>query len=131
MKITKKILIVDDDIFFLEALSEALEEVGYKALKAKSWADITEIIALTVPDVILLDLVIPSLDGAKICRILKKNRKTQNVPVLLYSGKKPEELQKIAQEVGIQGVLEKSNDFDQIVINIIRFFKSLNSKEMN
>lgn len=123
----RSILIVDDDVFFLKGLSDALEEAGFASLTAKSWADIMEILSRKIPDLILLDLVIPSLDGEKICNVLKKNKKTSSIPILLYSGQKKDELQNIAIRSGAQGIIEKSTDFEEIIINIYSFLKSWNS----
>ncbi|MBN2384329.1 response regulator [bacterium] len=124
MKIRKTVLIVDDDAFFLKGLSETMEEVGLRVLTAISWADMTPLLRTNVPDIILLDYINPSLDGIKICNILKKSRRTQNVPILLYSGLKPEELKQRAQEVGAQGIIEKSHDFAQITHMVLRFLRT-------
>lgn len=119
----KKVVIVDDDEFFLKGLSDVLDKAGFHTLVAKSWVDLAEITADVIPDLILLDLVMPSLSGEKICNVLKRQRKTRDIPVLLYSGQEREKLESLARECGAQGIVEKSKDFEEIVFAIIHFLK--------
>lgn len=121
MKEQKTVLIVDDNTFFLRGLSECIEKANIKALTAESWVAITELLQSSLPDLIVLDLVIPSLDGTKICNVLKKSNRTKHIPVLLYSSNKPDELKQLAKDVGADGTLDKSNDFEKIVEDIREF----------
>lgn len=85
----KKILIVDDDKNIRELLSETLKKDGFTVISAKD-AD-SCFIKLeenknTPPDLIILDLNLPGVSGWDICKILKKEKKTQHIPVIMITG---------------------------------------------
>jgi DNA-binding response OmpR family regulator len=80
-----KILIVDDDENILDALSLVLADEGYTIDSLTDGSKITERIRKFSPDVILLDVLLSGIDGRDICRKLKSDPKTKNIPVIMIS----------------------------------------------
>ncbi len=81
------VLVVDDSPTVRTVLSEVLERRGYRTYLAESGMEALTRIQETMPDLVLLDVTMPHLDGFKICRVLKDNDLTAHVPVVFLSGK--------------------------------------------
>ncbi|NER84538.1 MAG: response regulator [Leptolyngbya sp. SIO1D8] len=79
------ILLVDDQPENLKLLSDLLEEQGYEVRQAMNGGIALQAIALTPPDLILLDIHMPELDGYTVCQTLKTNPKTEDIPVIFVS----------------------------------------------
>ena len=79
------ILIVDDTLANLKLLSNFLKEEGYKVHPANSGALALQSVAKKKPDLILLDIRMPDMDGYEVCAVLKSNSETRNIPVLFVS----------------------------------------------
>ena len=81
------ILLVDDRPENLKLLSDLLEEQGYEVQQAINGVVALQAIAIACPDVILLDIHMPELDGYTVCQRLKANPQTQDIPVIFISAK--------------------------------------------
>src|SRR5476651_1751509 len=81
----KKILAVDDDLFILDALTELLKYSGYDVESTPNGEDVFKKIDEYVPDLILLDVMLAGLDGREICKKIKNNESTKNIPVIMVS----------------------------------------------
>ena len=82
---TGKILVVDDTPSSIGLVSTALEGAGYTVFLASSGDKALERAALIAPDLILLDIVLPGMDGYEICRRLKAEESTKDIPVIFLS----------------------------------------------
>ncbi len=80
-----KILLVDDNSANLRVLRESLEELGCKILVAKNGESALDIVRKACPDLILLDTVMPEMDGYEVCRRLKEDEATRHIPVLFLT----------------------------------------------
>jgi DNA-binding response OmpR family regulator len=85
MEKLKKILLVDDEEVFLEALSEQLKEAGYDVVWAKDGLEGIEKARSEKPDLILLDLLMPRLDGVSALKQLKAAEDTKSIPVVILT----------------------------------------------
>ncbi len=81
----KKILAVDDDLYILDALTELLKYSGYDIYTTPNGDEVFNKIDEHVPDLILLDVMLSGFDGREICKALKTNTKTKNIPVIMIS----------------------------------------------
>src|SRR5262245_20267832 len=79
-----KILIVDDDPFDVDYLE--LEDLGYTTVSASNGREALEKVATEAPDLILLDVMMPIMDGLTTCRILKEDDETRLIPVVIMTG---------------------------------------------
>ena len=82
----KKILLVDDDTEMVSMLTEFLGNAGFNLNSLMDGEKVVEIAARVLPDLILMDIVMPKKDGWLICQKLKSDKKLKNIPVILYSG---------------------------------------------
>ena len=81
----KKILIVDDEPDVLTLLSERLVKAGYEIIKATSGREAIEIAANKSPNLIVLDIAMPGMDGSEAASILRVNPKTKDIPILFLT----------------------------------------------
>lgn len=82
----RTILVVDDSPTIRAVLSTALETKGYRVVLAKDGMETLSKIQGAVPDLVILDVTLPHLDGYKICRVIKENDLTSHVPVVFLTG---------------------------------------------
>ncbi len=80
------ILVVDDTLDLLDLYSNWLRDAGYRVLQAPSGEDCLQIVVNDVPDLIVLDVMLPDLSGRDVCRLLKLNPVTAMIPVIHISG---------------------------------------------
>jgi twitching motility two-component system response regulator PilG len=83
----KTVMIVDDSPTIRKLIVGKLEKYGYRAIAAVDGMDALSKIKEDIPDLILLDVTIPRLDGYQLCKLIKKDLKTKHVPVVLISSK--------------------------------------------
>ena len=80
-----RILIVDDERMIVDYLEEYLQRLGYETVSAANGQEALEKVAADSPDLILLDIVIPVIDGFKVCRILKGDEATRLIPIVIMT----------------------------------------------
>jgi twitching motility two-component system response regulator PilG len=83
----RKILIVDDSATVRKLISSKLEKSGHEVMCAADGIDALEKIKGFVPDLILLDIMMPQLDGYQVCKLIRANDATRDVPIVMISGK--------------------------------------------
>jgi twitching motility two-component system response regulator PilG len=81
------ILVVDDSPTVRKLITTKLERSGYRVIQAVDGLDALEKINSTVPDLVLLDITMPNLDGYEVCKRIRSNESTKNIPVVMISGK--------------------------------------------
>ncbi len=82
---TPVILVVDDNLQNLELLQAYLEDTDCKTLPARDGAEALKIVADTPPDLILLDVMMPKMSGFEVCRRIKNDPKTTDIPVIMVT----------------------------------------------
>ena len=81
----KTVLIVDDNIKNLDLFKDFVESWGYETVTAQQGKDAISLAERYLPDIILLDVMLPGLSGYEVCRELKENTKTQHIPVVMIT----------------------------------------------
>jgi DNA-binding response OmpR family regulator len=103
----KKVLVIEDSRNIVAVVKIALEACGYEVKVAQDGVAAMEEVFASRPDLILLDLVIPKMDGFMVLEGLKKEEKTRNIPVIVISAKAAEEDIKRARELGASEYMVK------------------------
>ena len=102
-----KILVVDDEKSIVEAITYNLEKEGFRTLIARDGARALDVARREVPDLILLDWMLPEVDGLEVCRLLKQDEKTRRVPIIMLSVKSAETEKVVGLEMGADDYLTK------------------------
>ena len=84
---TKKILIVEDNIDLIQVLSLTLEFEGYEVILAADGNQALNLAASHLPDLVLLDISLPDMDGFTVACQIRQNQKTHSIPILATTGK--------------------------------------------
>jgi PAS domain S-box-containing protein len=80
-----KILVVDNDLFMLEFLKDILSKAGHEMLTAEGGLSALDILKTYTPDIMFVDLVMPNIDGKKLCKIIRKMPKLKNIYIVILS----------------------------------------------
>jgi CheY-like chemotaxis protein len=115
---TRKILIVDDNEVCRAVVRESLEQEGFKVVELGSPVGMSSVVNLEKPDLVLMDVEMPALEGDKAVEILRRHR-LHDCKVLLYSGRPPAELERLARACGASGFIPKSIT-DAALVHAIR-----------
>ncbi len=83
--LNKTILIVDDEMPTRTLFRIMLQGAGYDTIEAEDGAEALTIIAQEKPDVVLLDVMMPNMDGFAVCKALRADKNTANLPILMFS----------------------------------------------
>jgi len=102
-----KILLVEDSRFLRRANERALEKAGYVVLTAADGEEALKIAQEAIPNLILLDMMLPKLSGLEVLRALKQGAATKGIPVIILTGLSERNKEKLLQE-GAISYLEKS-----------------------
>ncbi len=102
-----KILVVDDEIYIVHILDFSLGIEGYEVMTALDGEQALAKVAQDKPDLIVLDIMMPKLDGYETCKALKSNPETREIPVILLSAKGRNVDQKVGFEVGADDYITK------------------------
>ncbi len=102
-----RILIIDDEIDFRELLKERLEFVGHETEEAEDGLIGLEKVASYKPDVILLDLIMPNMDGYEVLKALQADEGTRQIPAIVLTGQDDFEAISTALQLGASNYLDK------------------------
>jgi len=83
----KRILIVDDEPEILDFVAMRLESFGYAVMKASDGKEAMELLEKEIPDLILLDVMMPGKDGYEVCNEIKTDERTSRIPIILFTAK--------------------------------------------
>lgn len=83
---SKRILIVEDDYDILCILTDLLNEEGYEVVGLNSTSSIIESVSQHKPDLVMLDFLLPGINGGELCHEIKSNEATHSLPVIMLSG---------------------------------------------
>jgi len=98
--VSKRILAVDDEPHILKLVSFSLRAKGFDVLEATDGLSAIEIAETEQPDLILMDVMMPALDGYEACRRIKANPKTAHIPVVMLTAKTQVAEQKAGLDAG-------------------------------
>jgi CheY-like chemotaxis protein len=101
------VLVADDEQAILDFLSKALSRFGYDVLKAKNGSEALSLIRELKPRLVLLDILMPGMDGVDICKVMRADVELAAIPVVFLSALEPARLHAVADEAGATDYLPK------------------------
>ena len=113
-----KILIVEDDPDIRELLRFNLEKAGYTLFLAEDGEKVLALARKHSPELILLDLMLPGVDGLEVCRTLKKDPELQRIPIIMVTAKGEEMDRVVGLELGADDYVVKPFSFREVVLRI-------------
>jgi two-component system alkaline phosphatase synthesis response regulator PhoP len=102
-----RILVVDDEIYIVHILDFSLGMEGYEVITALDGEQALEKLKTEKPDLIVLDIMMPKLDGYEVCKAIKSSPETRHIPVILLSAKGRNVDQKLGFDVGADDYITK------------------------
>ena len=117
---TKKIMIVDDEVNIRTALKYRLKKEGYSVLLAVDGLEALDKVALERPDLIILDLMLPRMDGYEVLERLKGDPRTADIPVIILTARGEKEDRARSLESGAASFMAKPFSPRQLVAEVKR-----------
>ena len=118
-----KILVVDDEEHILELIRYNLDASGYEVIEASDGDDAVKKAINEVPDLILLDLMLPGKDGYDVCRELRSNGKTKAVPIIMLTAKSQDLDKIIGLELGSDDYITKPYSPKELILRVNNIVK--------
>ena len=115
MSKNKTILIVDDEQDIVETLKFILEANGYKCYCAYNGEDGLNQAKEIKPDLIILDVMMPKINGYKISRLLKYDNKYKDIPIIMVTARSQEQDKLIGEETGVNEYISKPFELEEIL----------------
>ncbi|MBN2027897.1 MAG: response regulator [Actinobacteria bacterium] len=119
-----KVLVVDDERNILDIIKFNLEVEGYEVITSREGEEALRLVQELKPDIILCDIMMPELDGLEVCRRLKSDGRTNQIPVVMLSARTQAQDKVASIEAGADDFITKPFDFSDLVaritINLIR-----------
>jgi len=119
--IKKKILIVEDEESLLKLESILLTSKGYQVEGVADGRAALEAIKNHAPDLVLLDIMLPEIDGFEVCRRIKEDPATKHIPVIMLTAKKSREDMARGEQVGADWYITKPFKSAMVIETIQRF----------
>lgn len=117
-------LIVEDDVFTIKVLSDFLEMRSYSYKTVQSGSEALLVLEKILPKIILLDIILPEIDGYEICKIIKADKKLKHVPIYYITAVSSHEVENRLEETSANGYFLKPFKFEEFEI----LFKLLSKK---
>lgn len=114
----QKILVVDDEIDILTLLQYNLERAGYKVLSAKDGPEAIELARRERPDLIILDIMLPSMEGTEVCKAIKNLESTAHIPIIMLTAKSEEVDRIVGLELGADDYITKPFSPRELVLRV-------------
>ncbi len=121
-----RVLVVEDDPDIAELVSRYLEKAGYVAEHVASGREAVERIRARPPDLLVLDLMLPHVDGLEICRIMRANEKTAAVPIIMLTARAEESDRIVGLEIGADDYLAKPFSPNELVARVRALLRRAN-----
>jgi PleD family two-component response regulator len=120
-----KILVIDDSEITLAMEKAILEQHGYEVRATSTLMQFEAVLKDWRPHLILTDIHMPEVKGTDICRVLKQEYDTQDIPIVLFSSLSDLELEKLAEQVGADGFLSKNHGMDKLADKVNELVESI------
>ncbi len=125
----KKILLVEDDVMNMRLAQHILEVEGYTVLKAATAQEALDQIKSTLPDLILMDVQLPDIDGMTVVRVLRENARTRDITILALTAYAMKGDRERILQMGCNGYIAKPINVQDFINTVRRFLTAVNEKK--
>jgi phosphate regulon transcriptional regulator PhoB len=125
----EKILIVDDEKDIVKMLDYNFKKEGFRTISAYDGEDALDLAARERPDLIILDLMLPGLDGLEVCKSLKKADKTALIPIIMLTAKTKEADKIVGLELGADDYMTKPFSPRELVARVKAVLRRVKEKD--
>jgi DNA-binding response OmpR family regulator len=115
---TRRILIIEDNVAFQKMLKMRIDSKGYKSFIAKDGLEGLNAVRQFNPDLVITDIMLPGLDGHKICRMIKFDKNFKHIPVIVLTSRDLDEDEELAKRCGADAFIVKTTRAE-IVMDVI------------
>lgn len=120
--VKKRILLVDDSELVLAMAKDALEAAGFEVFTSTNGIEANAFIfSRNKPDLIILDVMLPMLDGNKKAKLLREKEYSRHIPIILLSSKPEEEMRRLTVEAEADGFLRKPFSAQELVSTVNKY----------
>ena len=103
----KKILLIEDEPDLVETTTFRLEKAGYEVIKAFDGKTALDLLGKVMPDLIILDLLLPKISGYDVCKKIKEDSKLKDVPIVLFTASLLRDISEKTKELGANDYIAK------------------------
>jgi chemosensory pili system protein ChpA (sensor histidine kinase/response regulator) len=118
IKTVPTVMVVDDSLTMRKVLGRTLEREGYIVVTAKDGMDALQKLQETVPDIMLLDIEMPRMDGFELARNIRGDVLTAHIPIIIISSRTAEKHRNVAKELGVNAFLGKPVQDEELIMHI-------------
>jgi adenylate cyclase len=115
------VMLVDDDPALRDLLRQMLELGGYTVHEAEDGLDALDKLEEMIPDAMILDVMMPNMDGISLLKVLRQQADTADLPVIIVSGKTQKKAIKDGMQAGANEYMCKPIAYEELLLNIRRF----------
>jgi len=116
--IKEKILIIEDEKDIVKMLDYNLKKEGFRTVSSNNGEDGLKLASGEHPDLILLDLMLPGIDGLEVCKTIKKDDKTSGIPIIMLTAKRQETDKIVGLELGADDYITKPFSIKELIARI-------------
>jgi len=117
-EMSTRVLVVEDDPDIAELVARYLEKAGYTATRVSSGRDALDAVRAKAPDLIVLDVMLPHVDGLEVCRLLRANDHTASIPIIMLTARAEESERIVGLEMGADDYLAKPFSPNELVARV-------------
>jgi DNA-binding response OmpR family regulator len=117
-EMSTRVLVVEDDPDIAELVARYLEKAGYAATRVSSGRDALDAVRAKAPDLIVLDVMLPHVDGLEVCRLLRANDHTASIPIIMLTARAEETERIVGLEMGADDYLAKPFSPNELVARV-------------
>ncbi|TAN62149.1 response regulator transcription factor [bacterium] len=125
----EKILIVEDEPDIVKMVEYNLKKEGFRVISAPDGNEALRRVERERPDIIILDLMLPEIDGLEVCRALKKNQDSADIPVIMLTAKSQETDKIVGLELGADDYITKPFSVRELIARIKAVLRRAREKE--
>jgi DNA-binding response OmpR family regulator len=120
-----RILVVEDDPDIAALVTRYLDKAGYSTAHVSSGREAIDTVRAKVPDLVVLDLMLPQVDGLEVCRVLRSHEKTAAIPIIMLTARAEESDRIVGLEIGADDYLAKPFSPNELVARVRALLRRL------